>query len=116
MKNIKITRALRRQKRTRGNMFGTAEMPRLSVFRSNRSIYAQLIDDSTSKTMLGVNEKQLVDHKGTKSEKSKALGVHLAKLALEKDIKKAIFDRGSYQYHGRVAAFAQGVREGGLLI
>lgn len=115
MKNIKIARAQRRQIRTRGNMFGTADMPRLSVFRSNKSFYAQLIDDSAKKTIIGVSGKNISKVTGTKTEKSRALGMHLAKLAVEKGIKKAIFDRGSYQYHGRVQAFADGAREGGLL-
>ena len=114
MKNLKITRAIRRKTRTRGNIFGTAEIPRLSVFRSNKNIYAQLIDDSAKKTIIGVTEKHVAKLTGTKVEKSKALGVHIAKLALAKDIKKVIFDRGSYQYHGRVKALAEGAREGVL--
>ncbi|HXS15505.1 MAG TPA: 50S ribosomal protein L18 [Candidatus Saccharimonadales bacterium] len=112
----KQDRAQRRQKRSRGKMEGTRDMPRLSVYRSNRHLYAQLIDDVKRVTVLGVSEKDLENAKGNKSEKAKALGVLCAQKAASAKIKKAIFDRGSYQYHGRVKAFAEGLREGGLQI
>lgn len=106
---------LRRQRRVRAKIRGTTERPRLSVFRSNRFIYAQLIDDEKGKTILGVSEKDVNNIKGMKRmERSKALGLFLAKKATDKKIKRAVFDRGSYAYHGRVSFFAQGAREGGL--
>lgn len=89
-------------------------MPRLSVYRSNNYIYAQLIDDNVAKTILAVSEKDLGKEKGVRVNTAKELGILMAKKAGEKKIKKAVFDRGSYRYHGRVKAFAQGVREGGL--
>lgn len=105
--------AQRRQKRVRAQMKGTKAMPRLSVYRSNSAIYAQLIDDEKGVTLLGVSEK-LLTTKGTKTEKAKALGMLLAQKAKEAKITKVIFDRGAYSYHGRVAAVANGAREGGL--
>lgn len=106
---------LKRQIRTRSKVRGTEDKPRLSVFRSNRFIYAQLIDDEKGKTILGVSEKDVNNVKGMKKiERSKALGLFLAKKATDKKIKRAVFDRGSYAYHGRVSFFAQGAREGGL--
>lgn len=111
-KNI---RKNKRQLRTRKKMHGTKDVPRLSVFRSNKYIYAQLIDDKGHKTLLGLSEKQLDDLKGKqKAEKAHLLGQELAKIALDKKIKKVIFDRGSYAYHGRVKKVAEGAREGGL--
>lgn len=89
-------------------------MPRLSVFRSNEYIYAQIIDDTMGKTIVGVSEKALGKTKGNKTEKAKELGVQIAKLAVEKKIKSVVFDKGSYKYHGRVKALAEGAREGGL--
>ncbi len=108
-------RVLRRQKRVRNKLVGTKEMPRLSVFRSNQYIYAQLIDDSVKKTILGVSQKHLKEVKGKKIDKSKELGLLLAKQALSKKIGKVVFDRGSYAYKGRVRALAEGAREGGLI-
>lgn len=110
----KTDRTQKRQRRTRAKFVGTKEMPRLSVYRSNRAIYAQLIDDGSAKTLVGVSEKQLEKVSGSKTEKAKTLGLLLAKKALDAKIKKAVFDRGSYQYHGRVKALAEGAREGGL--
>ncbi len=109
---------LRRKIRTRGKIVGTQERPRLSVSRSNKSIYAQLIDDAHHVTILGVSEKHFegIDaKKATKTEKAKKLGLLLAKKAGEKKVKKAVFDKGSFRYHGRVKALAEGAREGGLV-
>ncbi|OGH23561.1 MAG: 50S ribosomal protein L18 [Candidatus Levybacteria bacterium RIFCSPLOWO2_01_FULL_38_13] len=103
---------LRRKIRIRSKIQGTRERPRLSVFRSNKYIYAQLIDDEKGETIVGISGK--ADKKGSKVEKSNDLGLSLAKLALSKKIKTAVFDRGSYAYHGRVKAVAEGAREGGL--
>lgn len=85
------------------------------MHKSNRFMYAQLIDDEARKTVVGISEKHLVDKKLTgKSVKAKALGILLAKKAIDKKIKKVVFDRGSYLYHGRISSVAQGAREGGL--
>ena len=105
---------LRRQIRTRSKIKGTQDRPRLSVFRSNRFVYAQLINDEMRKTIVGVSEKHLKEKLTGKSTRAKAVGVLLAKKALDKKIKKVVFDRGSYSYHGRINEIAKGAREGGL--
>lgn len=110
----KKDKKLRRQKSVRKNISGTKERPRLSVFRSNRLIYAQLINDQKGETILGVSEQGVGKDVKQKKERAKALGILLAKKAIDKKIKKVIFDRGSYAYHGRVEALASGAREGGL--
>jgi len=100
-------------------VFGTSERPRLVVFRSLRYMQAQLIDDGEGKVILGMNDKSkaaataLKDAK-TKTEKSHALGKYFAEEAKKKDVAKIVFDRNGYIYHGRVKAFADGAREGGL--
>lgn len=106
----------RQQRKTRisSNVRGTAEKPRLSVFRSNEHLYAQIIDDSQGKTLASISEKVLGKEKKTKTEKAKDLGIALAKIATEKKIKAVVFDKGAYKYHGRVKSFADGAREGGL--
>lgn len=104
----------RRAKRIRSTVRGTTEKPRLSVFRSNDHMYAQIIDDTMGKTLVGVSEKVLGKAVGNKTEKAKALGLELAKAAVSKKIKAVVFDKGSYRYHGRVRALAEGAREGGL--
>ena len=107
----------KRKIRTRAKIQGTEKRPRLSVHRSNTSIYAQLIDDARHVTILGISEKHLDEAKAkkTKTEKAKAVGMLLAKKAGEKKVKIAIFDKGSFRYHGRVKALAEGAREGGLV-
>ena len=111
-KNI---RKLRRKIRVRKKIKGTENRPRLSVFKSNRFIYAQLINDEKGATIIGVSEKHLGElTKLTKKEMAKALGIMLAKKAMGKKIKKAVFDKGSYRYQGRVESLADGAREGGL--
>ncbi len=115
-KAIQKKRALagRRAHRTRATVQGTADRPRLSVFRSLKHISAQLIDDTTGKTLASASDKD-VDAKGKKPvETAKAVGVFLAEKAKGANISAAVFDRGSYRYHGRVAALAEGAREGGL--
>lgn len=102
----------RRKIRTRSKIRGTASRPRLSVFRSNKVIYAQLIDDEKSITLVSAEEKGL--SKKTKIEQAHEVGKILAKRALKKKIKTVIFDRGPYRYHGRVKALAEGARSGGL--
>jgi large subunit ribosomal protein L18 len=93
---------------------GTADRPRISVFRSNRGIFAQLIDDDAGRTLASVNwiESNLRDLKG--SEQAKQAGLLLAERAKAAGVETAVFDRGGYQYHGRVQALADGAREGGL--
>ena len=107
---------IRRKVRTRKKVQGTTEMPRLSVFRSNKYMYAQLIDDSKGKTVLGVSEKQLEakQEKIVKTARAKQLGALLAQKATALKVKKVVFDRGSYAYKGRVRSIAEGAREGGL--
>jgi large subunit ribosomal protein L18 len=108
-------KSVRRKKR----IIGTSERPRLVVYRSLRYIYGQIVDDHENKTIVGVSnfskdlQEQLKDAK-SKVEVSKMVGVFLAKKAQEKKIKKIIFDRNGYKYHGRVKALADGAREGGL--
>ena len=105
---------LRRRRRVRAKVRGTAERPRLSVFRSNRGVNAQLIDDVTGRTLAAVNWTE-PDVKGLQSmEQAKRVGALLAERAKAADIEDVVFDRGGYRYHGRVKALAEGAREGGL--
>ncbi|MBU3925900.1 50S ribosomal protein L18 [Patescibacteria group bacterium] len=116
-KKIKINKRQIRQKRVKAKISGTKERPRLSVFRSNKYIYVQLVNDQTGKKIVHVNEKELnplANGKSTKIERSYQLGELLAKKALDNKIKKVVFDRGGYKYHGRVKALADGARKGGL--
>jgi large subunit ribosomal protein L18 len=105
---------LRRHRRVRGKVAGTAERPRLVVFRSNRGIFAQLFDDETGRTLAGASWTALGDTKGSKKEQAKAVGEALAAAAKKAGIESCVFDRGGYLYHGRVKALAEGAREGGL--
>jgi large subunit ribosomal protein L18 len=102
-----------RHKRVRAKAEGTANKPRLCVFRSNQFIYAQLIDDATGKTILAAND-STTKGKDKKTDSSKKVGSEIAKLTIEKKITEVIFDRGGNKYHGRVKALAEGAREGGL--
>ena len=97
----------------RSGIKGTAVRPRLAIFRSNRDIYAQVIDDEAGHTLLSASSKE-GKMKGTKTEQAKAVGIALAKKAGAKGIKEVLFDRGGFLYHGRVKALAEGAREGGL--
>jgi len=113
IKNTKIEHRNRRHKKIRARISGIATLPRLSVFRSNQYIYAQLIDDEKSKTLVSAS-----DHtaKGkTKVERAKNTGMNLAQEAKKKNIAKIVFDRGGFSYAGRVKALAEGAREGGLV-
>lgn len=114
-----FNRENRRQKikqRIRKKVRGTTERPRLSVFRSNFSIYAQLIDDVKGVTIASASSVKGVEVKGTsKLELSKVVGVNLAKAAIAKGVKEVVFDRNGYLYHGRVKSLAEGAREGGLV-
>ncbi|MEK7599338.1 MAG: 50S ribosomal protein L18 [Patescibacteria group bacterium] len=114
----KISKRLKRRKKIRQLVSGTKARPRFSVFRSNKHIFVQLVDDSGGRTILGLSDSAVKNPKGkslTKIQKAKALGLLLAKAALDKKIKEVVFDRGGYRYHGRVRALAEGTREGGLI-
>jgi large subunit ribosomal protein L18 len=105
----------RRHRRVRGKVFGTAERPRLVVFRSNRGIEAQLVDDLEGKTLTAASWLQLKkSFKGSKTEQAAEVGKLLAENAKKADIETVVFDRGGYLYHGRVKALADAAREGGL--
>jgi large subunit ribosomal protein L18 len=106
----------RRHKRVRKHLFGTAERPRLVVFRSNRGIAAQLVDDTTGRTLAAASSLDLRETKGTKSDQAVEVGKLLAENAKKADVNRAVFDRGGYLYHGRVKALAEAAREGGLQI
>lgn len=110
----KNTRGLQRQKRIRKKIRAVGERIRLTVHRSNKYMYAQLIDDKSGKTLAGVSEKQLDKGTGTRVERAKQLGTMIAQLALEKKVAEVVFDKGRYTYHGRVRALAEVAREGGL--
>ena len=106
----------RRHRRVRRNIVGTAERPRLTVFRSNRGIEAQLIDDVVGKTLAHATHMDLAKRfKGSKSEQAAEVGKQLAAAAKKAGIETVVFDRGGYLYHGRVKALADGAREGGLV-
>ncbi len=111
--NIKRTA---RKRRVRSKIRGTAEKPRLSVYRSNTHIYAQLIDDAKRATIASASSLEIKQgtKKIAKSEIAKTVGAELAKKGKAAGIKTAVFDRGSYRYHGRVKALAEAVREGGI--
>ena len=106
---------IQRHKRVRGKVYGTAECPRLNVFRSLKHIYAQLIDDDKGVTLAAASsvEKDFTEYGGN-IDAAKAVGKKIAERAAEKAITEGVFDRGGYVYHGRVAALADGAREGGL--
>jgi large subunit ribosomal protein L18 len=106
---------VRRQRRVRGKIAGTAERPRLAVYRSNLGIYAHLVDDSEGKTLTSVGWKQLPkSFKGTKTDQAREVGKLLADRAKKAGYETVVFDRAGYLYHGRVKALAEGAREGGL--
>jgi large subunit ribosomal protein L18 len=104
---------VRRHRRVRGKVAGTAERPRLVVFRSNRGIGAQLVDDETGRTLASASWKG-VGASGSKTEQASAVGKALAEVAKKAGIEGCVFDRAGYLYHGRVKALAEGAREGGL--
>lgn len=105
---------IRRLNRVRSKIAQNLGIPRLSVFRSNQHIWAQIIDDKHGKTLVSASTKTVKEAKGTKSEKATAVGQAIATLALDKKIIQVRFDRGNYRYHGRVKALADGARLGGL--
>ncbi len=105
---------LRRHRRVRGKVAGTAERPRLTVFRSNRGILAQLVDDETGRTLASASWMSVGKPAGPKIEQAEAVGKALAEAAKTAGIESCVFDRSGYLYHGRVKALAEGAREGGL--
>ena len=107
---------IRRHARVRKTVSGTKEMPRLNVFRSNNAIYAQIIDDETGTTLVSSSTLELKIKKGGNIEAAKAVGKDVAEKCKKAKIKKVVFDRGGYLYHGRVAALADAAREAGLEI
>ncbi|WP_028059517.1 50S ribosomal protein L18 [Candidatus Solirubrobacter pratensis] len=107
-------RRLKRRRRVRAKVHGTAETPRISVFRSNRGVFAQLIDDDAGRTLAAVQWTEAELRSLKPMEQAKKAGELLAQRAQAAGVSSAVFDRGGYQYHGRVAALAEGAREGGL--
>lgn len=103
-----------RAKRVRAKIFGTADRPRVSVKRSLRHIKVQVIDDEKSNTILAASDTELKGKPASGTERAKQVGMLVAKKAQDKKIKKAVFDRKGYKYHGRVRSLAEGMREGGL--
>ncbi len=114
MQQTKKDKRIRRHRRVRTRIFGTKIRPRLSVFRSQKHLLAQLIDDEAGKTLVAVSDKNVKGDKKTKKEKSFLVGKLLAGKAKEKKIKRVVFDRGGYVYTGRVKELADGARDGGL--
>lgn len=115
----KVEARERRHRRVRKNVFGTTQRPRLSVFRSNKHIYAQLIDDSTGKTLTATSsldpEYRQQNKKGSNSQAAAVIGAALAKRAMSLNIKKVVFDRNGYIYHGRIKVLADAARQAGLI-
>src|SRR5919201_6585083 len=109
-------RRLKRRRRVRARGRGSVERPRISVFRSNRGIFAQLIDDDAGRTLAAVNWTEAELRSLKPMDQARRAGELLAERAKAAGIERAVFDRGGYQYHGRVEAFAEGVREGGLAV
>ncbi|MBK8700441.1 MAG: 50S ribosomal protein L18 [Saprospiraceae bacterium] len=101
--------------RIRSKISGSPERPRLNVFRSNKGIYAQVIDDINGKTLAAASSKNLTNFTGNKSQQATAVGKLLAEKAKTAGVATVVFDRGGYLYHGRVKALAEGAREGGLI-
>jgi large subunit ribosomal protein L18 len=107
-------RRLKRRRRVRAKVHGSAETPRISVFRSNRGVFAQLIDDDAARTVVAVSWTEPDLRKLKAAEQAKRAGELLAERAKQSGVETCVFDRGGYQYHGRVKELAEGAREGGL--
>jgi large subunit ribosomal protein L18 len=112
--DVKRAARLRRHHRVRRKVTGTAERPRLAVYRSNRFIYAQLVDDRSGRTLAAASDAGAAG--GGKTDRAKKVGEDIARKAKDLGVDSAVFDRGGRLYHGRVAALADGAREGGLTI
>jgi len=116
--SLKVTARAKRVSRIRKKICGTTERPRLCVFKSNKHIYAQIIDDSVGKTIVSMSTKDKEFEKGDEKGKTadaKVVGVKIAEKAKAAGIEKVVFDRGGYIYHGRVKSLSEGAREGGLI-
>ncbi len=113
MANTKTTRRKQRHRRVRGRVSGTADRPRLSVYRSNQHMYAQLINDDAGETIAAASSLEL-DTDGSLQEKAEAVGEAIAERGQEEDVEEVVFDRGGYDYGGRVAALADAARDNGL--
>ena len=113
MSKTKLQSRLKVKRRVRANAVGTADKPRLTVFRSNKEIYAQVIDDMEGRTLASASSMKATT-KGTKIEKATAVGKLVAEAAKKAGVEQVYFDRNGYLYHGRVKALAEGAREGGL--
>jgi large subunit ribosomal protein L18 len=111
--DIKEQKRIRRHKRIRAKISGTQDKPRLSVFKSNKYIHAQIIDDYNAVTLAAITDRSTEGK--TKTERAKKAGIEIAKAAKLKKIDNVVFDRGGFVYSGRVKAFAEGAREGGLI-
>jgi len=116
---IKTARADKRRRRVRGKIIGTSEIPRFSVAKSLRNTFIQIVDDTKQMTLVGLSTDSKVmegkfGEKDNKTEMARKLGLAVAEIALEKGIKKVVFDRNRYRYHGRVKAVAEGARKQGL--
>jgi large subunit ribosomal protein L18 len=109
----KVQKRITRHARIRAKISGTATRPRLAIFRSNAGFHAQLIDDDAGKTLCAVSDLKL--KKGTKTEKATQIGEEIAKKAIALGLSSCVFDRGGFTYHGRVKAFAEAARTGGLV-
>lgn len=112
----KIERRNKIKRRIKSRVFGTSEKPRMTVFRSNKQISVQIIDDIASKTLISASSlnKDILAEKTTKSEKANRVGKLIAKLAKDAGISQVVFDRNGYLYHGKIKSLAEGAREGGL--
>ena len=114
MKTTKLQKRISRHQRVRSKISGTKDTPRVAVFRSNRNLFVQFIDDASGKTLLSNSIKNDAKLKGDKKTKAATIGEQLAKQAQTSGITKIVFDRGGYRYHGRVKELAEGLRKGGL--
>src|SRR4051812_13157024 len=114
LSNSKNESRKKRHRSIRKRIEGNTERPRLSVFRSTRHIYAQVIDDLAQKTLVSTSDVDAEKGAGKKKDRAKQVGTAIAKLCLEKGIDKVVFDRAGYKYHGRVSALVDGAREAGL--
>ncbi|MEC3877119.1 50S ribosomal protein L18 [Chryseobacterium salviniae] len=111
----KVEKRIRIKRRVRGKISGSSVLPRLSVYKSNKEIYAQLIDDNSGKTLASASSREKsVEANGTKTEVSAAVGKAIAAKAIAAGIENIVFDRNGFVYHGRIKALADGAREGGL--
>lgn len=106
------TKRIERHRKMRARLIGTSDRPRLAVYRSNQHIYAQIIDDTTHKTLVAESDYSVKS--GSKKDRASQVGEAIAKKALNEKIEKVVFDTGGMKYHGRVAALAEGARKGGL--